>query len=228
MSNSDKFSPILWLWIPVGAIIAQIITEIILPSPVLASLLSEGGPHEAIEFILLALAFLVAMLTLCRMDIKQNPWLAAWVGLAALCCFYVAGEEISWGQHILHWSTPEYWAALNDQNETNLHNTSSWLDQKPRLLLFIGIMVGGLIIPFLKRYKAQWLPQRFAIIYPPSILSVTAAFVAVVHILDALNDSFFSNIKFFERSSEIEELYIFYFVLIYLIVLRRRIMQDKR
>src|SRR3546814_4167282 len=54
----------------------------------------------------------------------------------------MAGEEASWGQHYAGWLTPDNWQALNDQGETNLHNTSSWLDQKPRTLLEIGVIVG--------------------------------------------------------------------------------------
>ncbi len=42
--------------------------------------------------------------------------------LAALGCFLVAGEELSWGQWIFGWSTPEALAAVNLQNETNAHN----------------------------------------------------------------------------------------------------------
>ncbi|WP_084417817.1 hypothetical protein [Henriciella litoralis] len=46
---------------------------------------------------------------------------AVYVG-AAIVCFFVAGEEISWGQWIFHWETPEAMAAVNLQHETNLHN----------------------------------------------------------------------------------------------------------
>jgi hypothetical protein len=43
------------------------------------------------------------------------------LGLALL--FFVAfGEEISWGQRIFGWSTPESLAKVNYQQETNLHN----------------------------------------------------------------------------------------------------------
>jgi hypothetical protein len=40
----------------------------------------------------------------------------------ALASFLIAGEELSWGQWIFHWSTPDSLAAVNLQNETNLHN----------------------------------------------------------------------------------------------------------
>ena len=42
--------------------------------------------------------------------------------LFVLGCFFVAFEEISWGQHIFYWSTPDVFSKINLQNETNLHN----------------------------------------------------------------------------------------------------------
>lgn len=36
----------------------------------------------------------------------------------------MALEEISYGQHVFHWQTPEYFSSINLQGETNLHNLS--------------------------------------------------------------------------------------------------------
>lgn len=190
---------------------------------ILAELHSETGPHEFIEFLFLVAAFFIALISLKHTYGKYDTWLVIWIGLAALCCFYVAGEEVSWGQHLLKWSTPEYWAHINDQHETNLHNTSSWLDQKPRLLLLIGVVIGGLIIPALKKYKPTLLPEKFSIIYPPAILGVTAAFAISVNILDKIWEGF-TGTSLLTRGSEVEELYLFYFVLLYLFILRKRIL----
>lgn len=46
-------------------------------------------------------------------------------GLLAIFFLVVFGEEISWGQRIFGWETPETLGTLNRQNETNLHNL--WL-----------------------------------------------------------------------------------------------------
>lgn len=54
---------------------------------------------------------------------RRGPLLGRCIyGLGALACVLIAGEEISWGQWLFHWSTPEAIAAGNLQNETNLHN----------------------------------------------------------------------------------------------------------
>ena len=43
--------------------------------------------------------------------------------LLAMAFIFAAGEEISWGQRIFNFDTPDYWKKLNKQNEFNLHNT---------------------------------------------------------------------------------------------------------
>lgn len=42
--------------------------------------------------------------------------------LLGLLFFVAFGEEISWGQRIFNWSTPEALAKINYQKETNIHN----------------------------------------------------------------------------------------------------------
>lgn len=158
-----------WLWLPLLILAVQAVLEISLKARVLSSLMSEDGPHELLQFVIITAALWVAVITLFKMDKTQNPYLTGWIALATLCCLYVAGEEISWGQHVLEWQTPEFWAEHNDQQETNLHNTSSWLDQKPRLILMIGVVTGGLLIPLLQKTKASLVPEKFSIIYPPPI-----------------------------------------------------------
>lgn len=212
--------PFLWLWIPIAIIVAQIGIEVFTPVQYLSAMHSEGGPHETLQFIFMAAAFLIAVATLIKIK-GQNSWLTAWVGIAALASLYVAGEEVSWGQHIFDWGTSEFWSNINDQNETNFHNTSSWLDQKPRLILLIGTITGGLIIPALAKFKPAALPQKFTIIYPPAILSVAAGLALLMKIIDKLQDGLDENL--FTRVAEIEELYLYYFVLLYLVILYRRV-----
>ncbi len=221
--NDAKLHKFWWLWLPLILGGIQAVLEVFLPVNIMTELLSEQGPHELIEFFFIFVAFLVAAYTFSQMDIKADKYLAAWIGLATVCCFYVAGEEISWGQHLLMWSTPDYWMHINDQQETNLHNTSSWLDQKPRILLEVGVFVGGLLIPLLMRFKSAWVPPKFNTIYPPAILGVTAALALTAKIIENV-DKALDDIVIMERASEITELYLFYFVLLYLVVLRRRVL----
>lgn len=221
---TKNLSSLYWLWIPVIFMIVQIFFEIFISGQSLSLLLSEEGPHEFTQFLFVLAGFFVAVNILFKLSYTKQKFLIAWVGLAALCCLYIAGEEVSWGQHFLQWSTPEYWTHINDQGETNLHNTSSWFDQKPRLILLIGSVVGGLVIPALQRFKPNILPARFNIIYPPAILGVTAVLALGVNLSDKIAEAL-SGESILVRGSEIEELYLFYFVLLYLVILRRRVIR---
>ncbi len=224
--NAADPSPIprfFWLWLVLAFIAVQVVLEATLSPTVLTVLMSETGPHELLQFTVIAGAFIVALMTLRLIDARRQPWLFAWVAVAALCAFYVAGEEITWGQRVFGWVTPEYWAQISDQNETNLHNTSSWLDQKPRVLLEIGIAVGGIIIPLVQRFRPQALPARFAVIYPDRRLFVTAAAAIGLKQADTFAKMF--DIRLFERVSEVQELLFFYFVLLYLLFLKDRLVR---
>lgn len=221
MKDNNTLDPIWWFWIPVLFFGCQLLLEASLPYDVLGALHSEWGPHETLQFAVISTAFLIAATTLVRIDWARQKWLGCWFALAALCCFYVSAEEISWGQHVFEWQSSEFWHGINDQGETNLHNTSSWLDQKPRLLLLLGIAAGGLIFPLLEKYRPGALPPRFKIIYPDWRLFVVALLVVVPHLVEKLGEAF--DIRTFTRVSEVQELYMFYFVTLYLWDLRFRL-----
>src|SRR3546814_4343016 len=111
---------------------------------------------------LVAVAWCLRILALA--EVRDDRLVFTWIVLALLGSVYMAGEEASWGQHYAGWLTPEGWQAINDQGETNLHNTSSWLDQKPRTLLEIGVIVGGIIVPLLALRRPAIREGRFALL----------------------------------------------------------------
>lgn len=59
--------------------------------------------------------------------------------LIGLGTFFVAGEEIAWGQRLFGWGTPEALEAVNVQQETTIHNISSL-----HLAFIYGVMLVGL------------------------------------------------------------------------------------
>jgi hypothetical protein len=73
----------------------------------------------------------------------------------SLACFYFLGEEVSWGQWYFHWGSPESFIELNRNRETNLHNLSSWFNQKPRTLVELFIAVAGFLIPLWRLLSGQ-------------------------------------------------------------------------
>jgi len=213
--NAPFLSKIWWLWLPLLVIPVQFVLEFSFDAATLARLHSEWGPHETAQTVTLLAALVFAVRAAFLLRGQGRLWLVAWMGFAALCIVYVGGEEVSWGQHMFGWATPENWAAVNDQQETNLHNTSSWLDQKPRLLLELGVIIGGLVIPLLGRFAPRALPARFSALYPPRYVAVTAGVFLACKLGDTVAESFGFNI--FERVSEVLELYLYWFVLLYVL-----------
>ena len=74
--------------------------------------------------------------------------------LLALACFYVVGEEISWGQRLFSFASPEFFQQYNLQQEVNLHNfltgpTATWTKRIIEIGLVTCLLGYGLIYPLL-------------------------------------------------------------------------------
>jgi hypothetical protein len=219
--QKETLPVLLWAVFPLAFMAIQILLEIFVPHHYLAPMHTEGGPIEALQFFITSGSVLLAGYILFKV---KKPLFKLWVGAAMLGCFYIAGEEVSWGQHIFNWVTPEFWTHVNDQQETNLHNTSSWLDQKPRTLLLLGIVATGIILPGLRRWKPGWIPARFEDLYPSSLVFVTALGVIVPYLCQQVAYGVF-RVNLFERVSEVQELYMYYFILLYLLDFKVRHIQ---
>lgn len=210
-----------WLVVPIVLILAQVGLELSFTREQLAPMHSENGPHELLQSLYIGFGFFLAVFILFKIDWSRQKEIGFVVAIAAVGSFYISGEEISWGQHVLNWDTPAYWSNINDQNETNLHNTSSWLDQKPRLLLFAGIVAAGLLVPLLRRFKPELVPARFAAFYPSNTLSITTLGVLLPYTIQEIAEHFFHG-GVFTRVSEVQEVYMYYFVALYLWDLYKR------
>jgi len=109
--------------------------------------------------------------TFCIKHQKQNrvEWFFV---ILAIGCFFIAGEEISWGQRILGLETPEILAKRNFQKELTLHNLGDFGKSWPRRLYMIIVFLYLVVIPYF--YKASHNIRKnldkLRIIIPPSIL----------------------------------------------------------
>jgi hypothetical protein len=93
-----------------------------------------------------------------------------YLGLAVVF-FFGAGEEISWGQRILGFETPESVSQVNRQEEFNLHNLSAWeasmfLDADRMFDLFwflfaVFTPAVAMAVPAFKRFASQFIPVVF-------------------------------------------------------------------
>ena len=112
---------------------------------------TELGVIENITVVALLVAIIASYLFLKAST--GFKFLKIWMIIFLLGSIYYAGEEISWGQHYFGWATPESWQGVNDQQETNLHNTVAIFDQIPRTLLSIAALIGGVLIPVYRKFK---------------------------------------------------------------------------
>ncbi len=166
--DPEHLSPWWWLVLPLAIGVVLLAFGQLAPGPCGIWIASEAWGLLELSHVALPLAGLVTGLsTLAMAPLRRNRPLFAWVALGTLACLYIAGEEASWSQHDLGWPTPEAWRAVNDQGETNLHNVSSWLDQKPRLLLELGVILGGIGVPLAALLRPSIRDSRYAIVLPP-------------------------------------------------------------
>ena len=82
---------------------------------------------SAVGFFITAILFLVSFfLTHRRKHEHPWSWMAPVIFLGLFILFvFGAGEEISWGQRIFGFDTPDYLSSVNKQDELNLHNLAA-------------------------------------------------------------------------------------------------------
>jgi len=197
----------------------------------------ESGAVEIITAVLLAVAvgvvgvFLMQLLMAAKTGgpIEYRKLSILWGVIYGLGCIYFLGEEISWGQHLFGWETPDAWDAINDQSETNLHNTSGWLDQVPRTVLTIGIICGGIIYPLLRRSQSRNRPgENFLIHFMPGWNCLLAGIcVAAIELVIIVSKST-ENSLILSDGGEVKESLIAMFLLVYIVDFSRRVFEDRK
>ena len=95
-----------------------------------------------------AFALLLAGIVLFKTGLsqsKKNYKFYTYI-FVALAFAWAAGEEISWGQHLLGLETPDWLIEINDQNETNLHNINKKFFDRTleRLVVLLTLITSGM------------------------------------------------------------------------------------
>jgi hypothetical protein len=234
----DNVPPVLpvwaWLWLPIAVLVVELGFRMV-NEPLYRRLWqSELGPVETGTVVVLLPGILAGFLALRRRGRLPARWLTGWLIMILLGSIYFGGEEASWGQHWLGWATPEALSSLNDQGETNLHNTSSWLDQKPRLLLELGVLTGGLLYPlflWLRRQARPTDPRGIHFwLWPPRQLLPTALLAIAIGLPQRLEKIFGWPIPYplDIRASETQEFYFALFLALYLWSFQMRLNAKRR
>ncbi|HPR88043.1 MAG TPA: hypothetical protein PL181_08465 [bacterium] len=88
-------------------------------------LIQEDSPIEWAQAFFYLASACISLATARRFVKLRQSLHAGLFMILAVGLFFIAAEELSWGQRLIHLSTPEYFAQHNRQNEINLHNFNS-------------------------------------------------------------------------------------------------------
>jgi hypothetical protein len=220
------------VWLICAALYAVLMALALTAHPALGG---ELGVMESGQNLFLAIALALMIRLAFQAD---TPMLRNWLLFIAAGTLYLLGEESSWGQHYFNWETGGFFAAYNDQGETNVHNMSSWFDQKPRAILLFGMIMGTVVHPLVKHFRNgrglfdnPWWLAPTLVSLPPVVFSQLGAlperiddFNDVFHVFDfsaqALTNGY--------RSSEMEEFFMYIFFITYTLSLGHRLKLRKQ
>ena len=107
------------------------------------TLVIEDGPIEYATAVAYFIGSFSGLALARRLTAKGQRGWAALYALMSIGFFFIAMEEISWGQRIFHLSTPAFFQERNIQDEIGLHNMSGI-----RLLLHPAYIVIGFVGAF--------------------------------------------------------------------------------
>jgi hypothetical protein len=210
-------------YLPLAILAGVLVTHTFARDFYVAHVLPEGfGFLELTQFFLAAGAAILSARALRFGVVKGSTLLWIAIVFFALAAFYIAGEEHSWGQHFFNWNTPAYWSEINRQQETNLHNTSPWFNQRPKLLFDNAMFIGGLLVPFIQVWTGYFRRPLLALLTPPLAIAPAALIALSFKVVDDLGKSVVGE-QIFTRPSEVVETFQYLYMLYYVVVLTRRL-----
>ena len=112
---------------------------------------SENGVIEYLQVALLITAIFL-LFSSRKFFYNSNKYIYYLIIIKIIGLTYFLGEEISWGQHIFKWESPEFFINQNNQKETNFHNISNFFDQLPRTIVLLWCCFSIITIKLLNKY----------------------------------------------------------------------------
>jgi len=120
--------------------------------------IGEDKFAETMQVVFYTTAFVLNFILVRRLWQTDQRVIASLYLITLAGLFFLIGEELSWGQRVFGWGTPESLKAVNKQGETNLHN----IEGIGAAFKWIQLLVGayGTFLPLLvlrngifERYK---------------------------------------------------------------------------
>ncbi len=148
--------------------------------PLYRWMLSENHPVELLTFVSLFSASIVGWkLTWRARNHERRVLVFGFYALFSAGLFFVAMEEVSWGQWLIGFETPSAIKLINKQGELNLHNVTAF--HAPFEFLRLAFGLGGLFgVWFSSRQHTQYIGT-------PAILSSWFVFITILAALDLGN-----------------------------------------
>jgi len=168
-----KFSPglvaMIW-WAPFVIVLLGLVAALI-GGNVYRVLTGEDRLAENLQVYCWLLAFGMGWLVIQRLG-KAGRYGMAFLYFCLIAgIFVIIGEEVSWGQRLFGWETPDALKVVNRQHETNIHSLDGMVDTFRSLYLLIGAY--GTILPVLfYRARPSAIYQKFISLLVPHITLV--------------------------------------------------------
>ena len=135
--------------------------------------------------------FLLGSFLVLAVKFFRPAGLNRWLILAGALAFFVIGmEEISWGQRIFGWGTPEALAEFNYQGETNLHNVvNPWMTP----IYVISNLVLGCLFLFINEIRSYTNRFNWAKHIQPFLPPVSFIWIGTIFLFLSLHRFWFGD-----------------------------------
>lgn len=193
----------------------------------------EEGVLEIGVTLVLAVTFAIGVTVLTSLERKTSGGLWYWVAGYCFGVFFFLGEDANWGQYYFDLIVPDYFILNNKEQEINLHNMSSWFNQKPRHVVELWVLVAGVACPlgwnWPKRVTRRFVPQ---VLWPGRETLVVALLAMLVilpgRVFDLVQPVLGLDSIRGVRVSELQEFCFAWFMMLYIWHLGQRIRRTGR
>lgn len=141
-------------------------------------LVNEDGPMEWSQAAVWFIAAVLAAIVTWRLARDRRWALAALWAVLATGCFLSAGEEISWGQRVFGFETPERLEEANEQDEVTFHNLGA-VHVMFRLTMLIAGLYGSVLAVGIRLWDRGRYDEVLDLIVPPMFLTTWFAVLFV-------------------------------------------------